>query len=62
MDQIGQEDAVAQTREVVDVGGRGIADVDYAQAGLGLEPLAQRRPPSGVARHSEPGKAGSGSG
>jgi hypothetical protein len=32
MDQISQEDAVAQTGEVVDVGGRGKADVEHAEA------------------------------
>ena len=59
--QVGEEYAVAQFREVVDVGRRGKANVNDAQAWFSLEPLAQGRPSAGVARDArsrEPGILG----
>jgi len=56
--QVGEEDAVPEFREVIDVGGRGVADVDDAQSGLGLQSLAQRRPTSAVAWDAWPGGTG----
>ena len=41
---------MAQAGEVVDILRRGITDIEYAQARLGQEPLAQYSPRAGVAR------------
>jgi len=55
--QVGEKHGMAKAGEVVDVGRRGKANVDDAQAGFLLEPLAQRRPSAGVTRDSGPGVA-----
>ena len=62
VDQVGHEDAVTQAGEVVDVGGRSIADINDAKARLGLQPLAQCSPAARVAWDSGACEAPNGSG
>src|SRR5580698_6076147 len=62
MDQVGEEDAMAQAGEVIDVCGRGVADVDDAQSGLALQPLAHLGPAAGMTRDARPRESGSGRG
>lgn len=54
LNQIGEEDTVPQPGEVVDVGRRGVADVNEAEAGIGLKPLAQGTPPARMASEFGP--------
>ena len=60
-DKIGKKDAVAEAREVMNIGRRGIAHVDGVETGLSFKPLAQGRPCARVARHSFAGQAWGGS-
>src|ERR1700677_4847477 len=62
VDQVGQENTVSQAGEVIDVRRRSIANVNDAQAGLALQPLAHLRPAARVPRNSRPRESGSGSG
>ena len=56
LDQIGHVHAMAQAREVVDIGRRSRADIQDAQSLLAREPLTQRAPAAGMAHN--PGPAG----
>jgi hypothetical protein len=46
LDQIGQKNAMAQASEKIDVSWRCIPNIDDAETGAGLKPLAKRRPPA----------------